>query len=43
MMPMLGVAPSVPGYPFYAPSENGEEDAIARLYRSLPPSKDIVR
>ena len=43
MMPMLGVAPSVPGYPFYAPSENGEEDAIARLFRSLPPSKDIVR
>lgn len=43
MMPMLGVAPSMPGYPFYAPSENMEEQAIARLLSSLPPSRDIIR
>jgi hypothetical protein len=43
MMPMLGVAPSVPGYPFYTPSEKVEEHAIARLLRSLPPSRDIIR
>jgi hypothetical protein len=43
MMPMLGVAPSMPGYPFYAPSENMEEQATARLFRSLPPSRDIIR
>lgn len=43
MMPMLGVAPSMPGYPFYAPSENMEEQAIVRLLRSLPPSRDIIR
>jgi hypothetical protein len=43
MMPMLGVAPSVPGYPFYTPLETQEEHAIARLLRSLPPSRDIVR
>ena len=43
MMPMLGVAPSVPGYPFYAPSENAEEHAIARLLRSLPPSREVIR
>jgi hypothetical protein len=43
MMPMLGVAPSMPGYPFYAPSGNMEEQATARLLRSLPPSRDIIR
>lgn len=43
MMPMLGMSPPVPWYPFYVPSENLEEQAIARLCRSLPPSKDMIR
>ena len=43
MMPMLGVAPSVPGYPFYGPNGDVEEHAIARLFRSLPPSRDVIR
>jgi len=43
MMPMLGIAPSIPGYPFYAPAGDVEEHAIARLFRSLPPSRDMIR
>jgi len=43
MMPMLGLAPSALGYPFYIPSGNLEEHAIARLFRSLPSSRDIIR
>jgi hypothetical protein len=44
MMPMLGaLAPPVPGYPFYVPSEGLEKGAIARLCRSLPSGKDIIR
>lgn len=44
MMPMLGaLAPPVPGYPFYVPSESLQDQAIARLYRSLPPSKEMIR
>jgi hypothetical protein len=43
MMPMLGIAPSVPGYPFYGLSGDVEKHAIARLFSSLPPSIEIIR
>jgi hypothetical protein len=44
MMPMLGtLAPPVPGYPFYVPSEGLQDQAIERLYRSLPTSKEMIR
>jgi hypothetical protein len=44
MMPMLGtLAPPVPGYPFYVPSESLQDQAIERLYRSLPTSKEMIR
>jgi hypothetical protein len=44
MMPMLGtLRPHVPGYPFYVPSEGLQDQAIERLYRSLPTSKDMIR
>jgi hypothetical protein len=44
MMPMLGtLAPPVPGYPFYAPSEGLQDQAMERLYRSLPTSKEMIR
>lgn len=43
MMPMLGVATQVSGYPFYTPSEDAERQAIARLCRLLPSNKDIIK
>jgi hypothetical protein len=44
IMPMLGtLAPPVPGYPFYVPSEGLQDQAIERLYRSLPTSKEMIR
>lgn len=43
LMPMLGVTPSMPGYPFYSTSEGAEKEALARLARSLPTNKTIIR
>lgn len=43
MMPMLGMTPPVPGYPFFIPSDSLEDHAITKLCRALPPSKDIIR
>lgn len=43
LMPMLGSTPLMSRYPFYGPSESAEEEAFARLHRSMPSSKEIIR
>ena len=43
VMPMLGMSPLVPGYPFFVASENIEQHVITKLHCSLPMSKEIIR